>query len=107
MSYSCQALIVVSSCRDFGVACPKLAEVIVRHVGLERDPFLLTPALSPRRGSTIVRPAVDAERSDSSQDGIRFSLSPRERARVRGNGTAAWRPLFPWGSTSGYRPSAL
>ena len=81
--------------------------VIVRHVGLERDPFLLTPALSPRRGSTIVRPAVDAERSDSSQDGIRFSLSPRERARVRGNGTAAWRPLFPWGSTSGYRPSAL
>ena len=58
---------------------------IARLHGLDYDPFPLTPALSPRRGSTVARARIDSERSDSPQGGIRFSLSLGERAGVRGN----------------------
>src|SRR5713226_6825227 len=49
--------------------------------------FPLTPALSPRRGRTVRRAFANPERFDSSQRGMRCSLSLRERARVRGNAT--------------------
>jgi hypothetical protein len=79
---------------------------IARHFGLEHGPFPLTPTLSPRRGSLIVRAREHSVCSDRPRDGIGFSLSPRERVGVRGKGTLARHTLFAWGLTSGHRPSA-
>jgi hypothetical protein len=49
--------------------------------------FPLTPALSPRRGRIFRRACANPERLDSSQRGMRSSLSLRERVRGRGNQT--------------------
>jgi hypothetical protein len=46
----------------------------------------LTPALSPRRGSHASRLSTNPSGLDCSTRGRRFSLSPRERAGVRGKG---------------------
>ena len=75
---------------------------ITRHVGFGDDPFPLTPALSPRRGGPAARVKAKSQDLDSPRDGIRFSLSPRERAGVRGKLTSALRMGCDLGSMSGY-----
>jgi hypothetical protein len=51
-----------------------------------RNGGLVRSAEPPRRGTPIARACVNLERSDLPSDGIGFSLSPGERAGVRGNG---------------------
>src|ERR1017187_978551 len=65
-------------------------------------PFPLPP--SPRgRGRTAPRVKLDREAPDSPSNGLQDSLSPRERARVRGKGTLASRAMSALDLTSGHR----
>jgi hypothetical protein len=55
-----------------------------------RDPFPRTPALSPGRGRSNATLQSTKAIFDSPCDRGRFSLSPGERAGVRGNGASGW-----------------
>src|SRR5713226_7118710 len=67
-------------------------DFVTSGTGADRRPCCPSPRPSPSgRGCSAMRPSNILAASDSSTDGRRFSLSPRERAGVRGKGLCASR----------------
>jgi hypothetical protein len=77
----------------------------VQLVGLEHDPFPLTPALSPRERENALQ-SLGEPMLGTFETPRCNPLSPRERGRVRGKWTLAGRTLRAWDLTLGH-PSAI